>query len=104
MHHLLNISLIFTGNSLRNFHTFTSEFLEPYSNGDCDTHNNCLGCMTDALCAWCDLDHSCVLRNVSGEGSVCTAEDSKMMLVTSGDVCPLCPDHVDCASCAHVGL
>ena len=93
---------ISTGNSLRNYHTFTSEFLEPYSNGNCDIHNNCLGCMTDALCAWCDLDNSCVPRNISGEGSVCTTDNSDTMLVTDGGVCPVCHDHVDCSSCAQV--
>ena len=33
----------------------TSEFLEPYRKGDCGSHYNCLGCLTDTLCSWCEV-------------------------------------------------
>ena len=58
--------------------------------------------MTDALCAWCDLNLTCVLRNVTEEESACAEKDSSKMLVTDGGVCPVCADHVECVSCAQV--
>ena len=87
---------------MKNYHKFTAEFLEPFSEGTCSKHANCLACMLDALCAWCDLDRTCVLRNVSDDESLCTEKDSTKMLVTDGSVCPVCDDHVDCVSCAQV--
>ena len=36
-------------------HVITSEFLEPYSKGLCSHHYNCLGCLTDTLCSWCQV-------------------------------------------------
>ena len=46
-------------------HVMTSEFLEPYSKGLCSHHYNCLGCLTDTLCSWCQVcigasGHVCV--------------------------------------------
>lgn len=41
-------------------HEITSEFLQPYSNGVCAHHYNCLSCLTDTLCSWCQV--SCVYQ------------------------------------------
>ena len=33
----------------------TYEFLEPFSHGNCSQHYNCLACLTDSLCSWCQV-------------------------------------------------
>ncbi|CAG5128382.1 unnamed protein product, partial [Candidula unifasciata] len=35
-------------------HLITAEFLEPYSNGNCSSSYNCLACLSDTLCSWCE--------------------------------------------------
>ena len=95
--------IFFSGNSLRKiFHTFSPEFLEPFSEGTCGKHTNCLACMLDTLCAWCDLDKTCVIRNVTKGESACVDQNSRKMLITDGSVCPVCSDHVECLTCAEV--
>ena len=95
--------IFLSGNSLRKiFHTFSPEFLEPFSEGTCGKHTNCLACMLDTLCAWCDLDKTCVIRNVTKGESACVDQNSRKMLITDGSVCPVCSDHVECLTCAQV--
>lgn len=48
-----------------NAKTFTFEYLEPYQNGSCHLYSNCLHCLTDSLCGWCDLNNKCLPRNVN---------------------------------------
>ena len=36
---------------------FTFEYLEPYQNGSCDQYRNCLHCLTDSACGWCDINN-----------------------------------------------
>lgn len=48
-----------------NSKTFTFEYLEPYQNGSCHLYSNCLQCLTDSLCGWCDIINECVSRNVN---------------------------------------
>ena len=58
--------------------------------------------MLDTLCAWCDLDKTCVIRNVTKGESACVDQNSSKMLITDGSVCPVCSDHVECLTCAQV--
>lgn len=44
---------------------FTFEYLEPFQNGSCHSHRNCLRCLTDALCGWCEVNQRCLPRNLS---------------------------------------
>lgn len=44
---------------------FTFEYLEPYQNGSCHLYSNCLHCLTDSLCGWCDLTNSCLPRDLN---------------------------------------
>lgn len=48
-----------------NAKTFTFEYLEPYQNGSCHLYSNCLHCLTDSACGWCDLNFKCLPRNVN---------------------------------------
>ncbi|KAL8608232.1 hypothetical protein ACOMHN_016687 [Nucella lapillus] len=100
-------------------HVITSEFLEPYSQGDCYQHYNCLGCLTDTLCSWCQVTRSCVLRNetdltcvaaaaaaVTGINSSSSAAEEMSLTteeeyyITSASECPSCGSHVQCHTCA----
>lgn len=51
--------------SQENAKTFTFEYLEPYQNGSCHLYFNCLHCLTDSLCGWCDLTNACLPRSLN---------------------------------------
>lgn len=89
-----------TGKSVKTFHPFSFEFLEPYSSGDCAIHNNCLSCMTDSQCGWCDPMNKCIHRNKSTDE--CGGDSPVSFMITEPSVCPMCSDHVECTSCAQV--
>ncbi|XP_052789212.1 multiple epidermal growth factor-like domains protein 8 [Mya arenaria] len=86
------------GNQMPKYHPFSYEFLEPYSQGDCKKFTNCLSCMTDTKCGWCDPMDSCMQRNNSD--NTCVGEGSVLM-ITEPSVCPVCSDHVECDSCSE---
>lgn len=44
---------------------FTFEYLEPYNNGSCDSYSNCLQCLSDSLCGWCDISEKCLNKNLN---------------------------------------
>ncbi|KAK6618955.1 hypothetical protein RUM44_003336 [Polyplax serrata] len=48
-----------------NSKVFTFEYLEPYQNGSCSSYSNCLQCLTDSLCGWCDLTRTCLHRELN---------------------------------------
>ncbi|KAH9496424.1 Multiple epidermal growth factor-like domains protein 8, partial [Bulinus truncatus] len=79
-------------------HPITYEFLEPFSNGNCSSSYNCLGCLTDTLCGWCEMNRRCFPRNVS-EG-VCQDGIRQQYMITSPSECPDCESHVQCTTCA----
>ncbi|KAJ4443468.1 hypothetical protein ANN_05140, partial [Periplaneta americana] len=58
--------------SSENAKVFTFEYLEPYQNGSCHQYSNCLHCLTDSLCGWCDLNQRCFSRLLN-EMEVCTS-------------------------------
>nr|KAG5710511.1 hypothetical protein BaRGS_013157 [Batillaria attramentaria] len=89
----------------------TSEFLEPFSHGDCSKHYNCLDCLTDTLCSWCQVTHQCVSRNDTeavcrkmrddGNGSSGGVVEDEEFFITSPSECPSCElNHVQCHTCA----
>lgn len=95
-----------TSGSKGPIHPFTLEFLEPYRNGNCGSLHNCMACLTDAACAWCNVDSSCVLRENSSisTASTCEGLHPSKYLITSAIDCPVCADYVDCYSCSGVSL
>ncbi|XP_055897034.1 multiple epidermal growth factor-like domains protein 8 [Biomphalaria glabrata] len=80
------------------YHVITYEFLEPYSKGNCSASYNCLGCLTDALCGWCELKRICLPRNVSDDS--CHDGPRHQYMITSPSECPDCESHVQCSTCA----
>ena len=44
---------------------FTFEYLEPYQNGSCEQYENCLYCLSDSACGWCEINnrYTSVLKN-----------------------------------------
>ena len=63
--HLQPVRVEFIDNTYRNRHTsqfLQSDYLEPYSHGDCNQYSNCLKCLIDSKCAWCPLNNKCFSR------------------------------------------
>lgn len=54
---------------------FTFEYLEPYQNQNdsCSSYKNCLHCLTDSSCGWCDLNNKCLSRSLN-ETEFCVLE------------------------------
>lgn len=102
------IALLHNG-SHENSKAFTFEYLEPYSNGGCASYKNCLQCLTDALCGWCDVTSECVSRlsdeekscsrNVSLGGGKQTTTTEWSYLIVQPNKCANCSDYIDCEQC-----
>lgn len=108
-----NRSLFMTGSSHPNFYhapskiglqhngthdnsAFTFEYLETYSNGNCESLTNCLHCLSDSLCGWCDQTNECVLR--SKENELCSRADNSTnwkYLFTEPTHCTNCSNFID---------
>ncbi|CAG0913973.1 unnamed protein product [Notodromas monacha] len=82
----------------------TYEFLEPYSNGSCKSFRNCLACLSDAECAWCDATATCLRRNDAGTAQ-CGETPLHLgeFLRLDPSLCPLCSDHISCFACVSAG-
>ncbi|XP_063223363.1 multiple epidermal growth factor-like domains protein 8 [Bacillus rossius redtenbacheri] len=86
-----------------NAKVFTFEFLEPYGNGSCAAYGNCLQCLSDALCGWCDLGMRCVPR-ASRESEACAGPDGDWRYLTLlPAACPNCSNYVSCDACLGSG-
>ncbi|XP_041369444.1 multiple epidermal growth factor-like domains protein 8 [Gigantopelta aegis] len=83
-------------------HPITAEFLEPYNNGSCGKYSNCLACMKDTLCGWCEAMRICIQRNNITVG--CSAAGDEAYLITVPTECPQCDDHVYCHTCVADAL
>lgn len=94
-HHASKIGL--QNNSTK---AFTFEFLEPYSNGSCDQYDNCLLCLSDLACGWCDLKNSCVSREVN-ETSECSHNDKWRYLTLQPMQCTNCTNFISCEDCVE---
>lgn len=82
---------------------FTFEFLEPYWNGsDCNQYSNCLHCLSDAACAWCDLTKNCLSRDVN-ETSLCRVESQWRYLIQQPQQCENCSNYIQCGDCTKEG-
>lgn len=78
---------------------FTFEFLEPFFNGSCTQYNNCLNCLSDSGCGWCDLKSQCVSRSIN-ETLECRSGDHWRYLVLQPNQCVNCSNMISCEACA----
>lgn len=79
---------------------FTFEFLEPFSRGNCGEYKNCLNCLSDNACGWCDLKNKCVSRDVN-ETLECSAGTHWRYLILQPHQCSNCSNFISCESCAE---
>ncbi|XP_050362348.1 multiple epidermal growth factor-like domains protein 8 [Nymphalis io] len=77
---------------------FTFEFLEPYSNGQCSNYDNCLLCLSDAACGWCELTNRCEQRNID-ETQTCAIDGEWRYLTLLPAACPNCSNYISCERC-----
>ncbi|XP_065078697.1 multiple epidermal growth factor-like domains protein 8 [Ochlerotatus camptorhynchus] len=83
--------------------TFTFEFLEPFSNGSCSSYMNCLHCLSDSLCGWCELTVQCVSRQTN-ESTTCRKESNWRYLTVQPAQCSNCSNHISCEQCIETGI
>lgn len=89
--------------SLENPKAFTFEYLEPYSHGNCSTYKNCLHCLSDAICGWCELNNKCVSR-LNDEMISCTAHNDWQYLRLQPSHCSNCSNFISCEKCIDSNL
>ncbi|XP_041977639.1 multiple epidermal growth factor-like domains protein 8 isoform X2 [Aricia agestis] len=77
---------------------FTFEFLEPYSNGECSNYDNCLLCLSDAACGWCEVTNRCEQRDVD-EKVACANDGEWRYLTLQPAACPNCSNYISCERC-----
>ncbi|XP_043253802.1 multiple epidermal growth factor-like domains protein 8 [Colletes gigas] len=92
---------------------FTFEYLEPYQNGSCHQYKNCLHCLTDSSCGWCDIINKCLSRSIN-ETEHCVAdvewdEDGSPIsewhyLTITPSACANCSNYISCESCVGSNL
>lgn len=91
------------GLQTKNSKAYTFEFLEPYSNGTCNIYSNCLHCLTDNSCGWCELTSSCLSRNLS-EVEHCAVMNNWRYLTLQPTQCPNCSNFISCESCVETEI
>ncbi|XP_076271195.1 multiple EGF like domains 8 isoform X2 [Rhynchophorus ferrugineus] len=84
-------------------YVFTFEYLEPFANGSCSQYANCLHCLTDSKCGWCELTDTCQPRS-SDERESCSADGNWRYLTLQPGMCPNCSNFISCASCLETGI
>lgn len=77
---------------------FTFEFLEPYSDGQCSNYDNCLLCLADAACGWCELTDKCEPR-AADERAACAGAGGWRYLTLQPAACPNCSNYISCERC-----
>lgn len=86
---------------------FTFEYLEPYEgNGSCTQYTNCLHCLSDSLCGWCDANSLCLPRQ-DNEKDLCrfpNQPDDWHYLTLVPSQCINCSNYVDCEACVDSGI
>lgn len=82
------------------FKVIPYKYLELYKNGSCDLLSNCLSCLTDALCGWCESTGQCYLK--SSANLECQNSDGNSFLVTHPSSCTVCSDYIYCKQCTQV--
>lgn len=89
---------------------FTFEYLEPYSNGSCEQYDNCLHCLTDSTCGWCELNNKCLPRILNETESCVAAQDDEngdrdwRYLTLQPSSCANCSNYISCEKCISSGL
>ncbi|CAH2066767.1 unnamed protein product, partial [Iphiclides podalirius] len=96
-HHHSKMELLHN-KSQENAKVFTFEFLEPYSNGQCSSYDNCLLCLSDAACGWCEVTNRCEARNID-EKTACSADGEWRYLTLQPAACPNCSNYISCERC-----
>lgn len=85
---------------------FTFEYLEPYSKGNCESLTNCLHCLSDSMCGWCDATNQCVSR--SNDEELCIPPDANATesnsinwkyFIIEPTQCSNCSDFITCEQC-----
>ncbi|XP_050307632.1 multiple epidermal growth factor-like domains protein 8 [Anthonomus grandis grandis] len=82
---------------------FTFEYLEPYANGSCAQYANCLHCLTDSQCGWCELTSTCQERSENEQENCNVDGDWRYLTLLSG-MCPNCSNYISCTSCIETEL
>ncbi|XP_046588912.1 multiple epidermal growth factor-like domains protein 8 isoform X1 [Neodiprion lecontei] len=92
---------------------FTFEYLEPFQNGSCHQYHNCLHCLTDSSCGWCEITNKCMSRS-SNETENCAAnvewdDDGQPIsewhyLTITPSTCANCSNYISCESCVGSNL
>ncbi|XP_065347637.1 multiple epidermal growth factor-like domains protein 8 [Cloeon dipterum] len=79
---------------------FTFEHLEAWEGTDCGAHQNCLQCVADQSCGWCELTDQCIARK-GKEQTSCTRSDGHWRyLILQSPACPRCSDITSCKACS----
>lgn len=81
---------------------FTFEFLEPFSttSSNCQSYTNCLQCLSDNSCGWCDIKSQCLPRSVN-ESSSCSDGINWRYLILNAQQCVNCSNYISCQSCSE---
>uniref|UniRef100_A0A146L5D8 Multiple epidermal growth factor-like domains protein 8 n=2 Tax=Lygus hesperus TaxID=30085 RepID=A0A146L5D8_LYGHE len=83
---------------------FTFEYLEPYEGLEpCNSHSNCLACLTDSKCGWCSMKSTCYERSVN-DTEVCREGDNWAHLILEPSSCNNCTNYITCDSCIQSGV
>ena len=91
---------------------FTFEYVEPYSDGSCHTYTNCMHCLSDSLCGWCEPSQRCLARVVQKNSNTTelpqcyldVENNTDAFLVLSPLQCTNCSNHISCHQCANDGI
>lgn len=85
---------------------FTFEYLAPYENGSCWQYSNCLACLTDSACGWCEVTGQCLDRHLD-ETEACreagAGPDEWHYLTLQPSACPNCSNYISCDACVSSG-
>lgn len=86
-----------------NAKAFTFEYLEPYLNGTCSLYTNCLHCLSDSLCGWCELTNECISR-IADEMLTCSNDVDWKYLTLQPSQCANCSNYISCEQCVNSDL
>ncbi|XP_046832865.1 multiple epidermal growth factor-like domains protein 8 isoform X2 [Vespa crabro] len=98
---------------MENPKVFTFEYLEPYQNGSCNQYKNCLHCLIDSSCGWCDITNKCLSRSINETESCATDVEIDEngdpirewhYLTITPSACSNCSNYISCESCVGSNL
>lgn len=78
--------------------------MEPFTNGTCSQYKNCLHCLTDSHCGWCEASNTCVSRKEDETFSCISPEGDWRYLTLQASSCSNCSNYISCESCVGTGL